>query len=103
MVWRCQPLARRSFVGLFTLVRVDAQSILAMDDGIVYGRSGQVNDAKAALVDRRLMADLRQPALGTVRPEAASQDACLSVSKVASNSSDGVPGTGQKKTDDSRP
>ena len=35
---------------------MDARSILAMDDGIVDGRSGQMNNAKAALFDRRLMA-----------------------------------------------
>jgi hypothetical protein len=43
------------------------------------------------------MADLRRPAFRTARPEAASQDQVLNVSKVASNSSDGVPGIGQER------
>ena len=50
--------------------------------------------SKADSVGRPVVADLRRPALGTARPEAASQDEVLNVSKVASNSSDGVPGIG---------
>ena len=46
---------------------------------------------------RRLLADLRWPARGTAHPEAASQDAFLSVSKVVSNSSDGGPGIGHQR------
>jgi hypothetical protein len=49
---------------------------------------------------RQLMADLRRPALRTACPEAASRDEVLNVSKVASNSSGGVPGIGQIQSHD---
>ena len=40
------------------------------------------------------MAEWSRPVFGTARHEAASEDQVLSVSKVASNSSGGVPGIG---------
>ena len=51
---------------------------------------------QAAGRERRLMAGLRRPALGTAGPKPASQDVVLNVSKVASNSSAGAPGIGQQ-------
>ena len=63
----------------------------------------EVAHTEAALRERPDMADLRRPARGTSRPKAASQDAFLSVSKVASHSSDGGPGIGHKRYFASRP
>jgi hypothetical protein len=54
----------------------------------------------AARRRRRQMADLRRPAVGTARRGAARQDAFLSVSKVASNPTDGAPGIGQFRSYD---
>ena len=55
--------------------------------------AGRIADA----CHSRLVADLRRPALGTARPEAATQDEVLIVSKVASSSCDGAPGIGQER------
>jgi len=52
----------------------------------------------AVTCERRLMADLRRPALGTSDPKPASQNVVLNVSKVAMSASAGAPGIGQKKS-----
>ena len=44
-----------------------------------------------------LVAEWSRPVFGTARHEAASEDQVLSVSKVASNSSGGVPGIGHNR------
>lgn len=48
--------------------------------------------------ERPLVAEWSRPVFGTARHEAASEDQVLSVSKVASNSSGGVPGIGQLRS-----
>ena len=53
---------------------------------------------RAACRNRRLMAEWSRPVFGTSRPEAASQDQVLNVSKLASNSSDGGPALGHRRT-----